>query len=314
MTELPLKQGSALQAPPYGKAMDGALLMLGRAAQLDPRACLERCTDVIRFGQDLVPGAPLEAASVSMRITSVTSSVLARCAERAEVDGVARAARELGTLASHAPAAGGGIELADILARVELHRMAELMPADGSDSPLDRLRRRPTLREAFERFDNPTRWRTLGAERYPEARETWLQEHAARTRSDLPLVANATSTIDGWLYDDMRGQALVRVMAVGTATLTERIRRKKLPREPVSLNEPSLRDPYNGQPLKWRVAQDGSELTLWSVGEDRRDDKGSGDWSAEAPLDVVVHFRLRPLDPPETTKRGGRALDARAAR
>jgi len=112
----------------------------------------------------------------------------------------------------------------------------------------------------------------------------------------------------------MRGQALIRGMAVGTATLTERMRRKKLPREPSGLSEPSLRDPYNGQSLKWRVAQDGSELTLWSVGEDRRDDKGSSDWTAEAPLDVVLHFRLRSLDPPEQAKRGGRALDARAAR
>ncbi|HMI92314.1 MAG TPA: hypothetical protein VK509_13150, partial [Polyangiales bacterium] len=145
-------------------------------------------------------------------------------------------------------------------------------------------------------------------------RETWLQEHAARTRSDLPLVANATTEVDSWLYDDMRGQALIRGMAVGTATLTERMRRKKLPREPSGLSEPSLRDPYNGQSLKWRVAQDGSELTLWSVGEDRRDDKGSSDWTAEAPLDVVLHFRLRSLDPPEQAKRGGRALDARAAR
>jgi hypothetical protein len=314
MTELPLEQGSALQTPAYGKAMDAALLMLGRAAQLEPGQCLERCSDVIRFGQDLVPGAPLEAASVSMRITSVTSSVLTRCAERADLEATSRAARELGLLASHAPTPGGGIELADILARVELHQMAELMPADGGDSAFTRLRRRPTLLEAFERFDSPTRWRALGAERYPEARETWLQEHSARTRSDLPLVANATTEVDSWLYDDMRGQALLRSMAVGTATLAERIRRKKLPREPISVNEPSLRDPYNGQALKWRVAQDGSELTLWSVGEDRRDDKGSSEWTSEAPLDVVVHFRLRSLDPPEPAKRGSRALDARAAR
>lgn len=314
MTELPLEQGNALPLPAYGKAMDGALLMLGRAALSDPAQCLERCADTIRFGQDLVPGAPLEATSVAMRIASVTSSVLTRCAERAELEALARAARELANLASHAPAAGGGIEIADILARVQLHAMAELLPEGSAESPITRIRRRPTLYEAFERFDRPTRWRSLGADRYPDARESWLQEYTARSRSDLPLVAHATAAVDGWLYDDMRGQALVRIMAVGTSTLAERARRKKLPREPSSLAEPSLRDPYNGQPLKWRIAQDGSELSLWSVGEDRRDDKGSGEWAAEAPLDVVVHFRLRAFEPPETGKRTGRGLDARAAR
>ena len=311
MTELPLERGGALQLPGYGKAMDAALLMLGRAALSEPGECLERCDDVIRFGQDLVPGAPLEATSVSMRITSVTSSVLTRCAERADLDALSRTARELGLLASHAPAAGGGIELADILARVQLHTMAELMPADGSDSAFTRMRRRPALFEAFERFDNPTRWRAFGAQRYPEMRETWLQEHTLRTRSDLPLVPNATAEVDGWLYDDMRGQALVRSMAVGAATLAERARRKKLPREPSNLAEPTLQDPFNGQALKWRVSQDGSELTLWSVGEDRRDDKGSSEWTSEAPLDVVVHFRLRSLEPPPETGKRARTLAAR---
>jgi hypothetical protein len=308
MTELPLEHGAALQVPSYGKAMDAALLMLGRAALSEPGQCLERCADVIRFGQDLVPGAPLEATSVSMRITSVTSSVLTRCAERADLEALARAARELGILANHAPSAGGGIELADILARVQLHAMAELMPADGSDSPFTRMRRRPALYEAFERFDNPTRWRALGAQRYPETRETWLQEHSLRTRSDLPLVASATHEVDGWLYDDMRGQALVRSLTVGTATLAERARRKKLPREPSNIAEPSMRDPFNGQALKWRVSQDGSELSLWSVGEDRRDDKGSSDWTSEAPLDVVVHFRRRAHHPPPEAPNPPRTL------
>ena len=85
------------------------------------------------------------------------------------------------------------------------------------------------------------------------------------------------------------------------------------PHEPIALDEPGLRDPYNGQPLKWRIAQDGTELSLWSVGEDMRDDKGSSEWTSEAPLDVVLHFRLRSLDPPEPARRS-RNLDARAAK
>jgi len=93
----------------------------------------------------------------------------------------------------------------------------------------------------------------------------------------------------------MRGQALLRTLSVGVATLAERSRRGRAPREPVTLSEPALVDPYNGQPLKWRITQDGTELSIWSVGEDRRDDKGTSDWTTQAPIDVVVHFRLRPL-------------------
>jgi hypothetical protein len=310
MTELPVEQGAAAQVPAYPRVMDAVLLMLGKAAASeDAGTCLQICSDVMRMGQDLVPGAPLEAASVSMRITSVSSPVVAHCAERADLEALARASHELSILASHAPPAGGGIELADLLTRVELHKLAELSPPNSSDSLVTRLRRRPALFEAFERFGNPTRWRNIAADHYPDARESWLQEHSSRSRSDLPLVASATREVDGWLFDDMRGQALLRTLTVGTSTLAERMRRKKLPREPMGLDEPSLRDPYNGQPLKWRLTQDGSELSVWSVGEDLRDDKGASEWGEQAPLDVVVHFRLRSLEPLDP-KRGPRPLAA----
>jgi hypothetical protein len=105
------------------------------------------------------------------------------------------------------------------------------------------------------------------------------------------------------MLDDMRGQALVRAAAVGLATLAERTRRKRMPREPINLSDAALRDPYNGQPLKWRLSADASELTLWSLGEDRRDDKGSSEWTAQAPRDVVVYFRVPPLEEPEVKKR-----------
>jgi len=48
-----------------------------------------------------------------------------------------------------------------------------------------------TERCAPERFDNPTRWRSLGGEKYPEARDSWLQENTVRSRSDLPVVPRA---------------------------------------------------------------------------------------------------------------------------
>jgi hypothetical protein len=305
-TEVAVEQGENAALPPYPLLMDAALLMLAQAARSSPDDCLMIGTDVLRLGQDLVPGAPLEAASVSMRMTSVASPVLTRCASEGSFDALPRAARELNTLATHPPPTGGGIELADILAQVKLRRLAELFPQGGDDSLLTRLRRRPVLFEASTHFENPTRWRELTPDRYPQALETWQREYEWRSRSELPLVADASANVQGWLYDDMRGQALLRALTVGVATLAERARQKRTPREPVSLSETSLRDPFNGQPLKWRMSQEGRELSIWSVGEDRRDDKGSSDWASQAPLDVVVHFRLRPFEDSEPQRHAGR--------
>jgi hypothetical protein len=255
MTALPLGSSAAAQLPSYPLVIDAVLLALGTAAAGGPDDCLLIAADVLRLGQDLVPGATLEASSVAMRIASNTAPVIAHCAEHAGSDAILRAARELHELATHPPPTFGGIELADLAAEVQLRAMTAL-PSPEGDSPLKRLRRRPALFEAWQRLSKPTRWREL---------------------------------------------------TVGMATLAERVRRQRLPREPVGLGDEALRDPYNGQPLKWRVPQDGTELTLWSVGEDRRDDRGSNEWTSQAPLDVVVHFRLRtPAPPDEPLKQAAR--------
>lgn len=306
MTEIAAEQGARARVPPYPLAIDAALVLLGQAARSSPDECLMIAADGMRFGQDLVPGAPLEAASVAMRIISLATPVVQKCAALASNDAVPRAARELNTLATHAPSPGSGIELADITAQVELLRLAELFPDQSNDSFITRIRRRPALFEAFSRFEHPTRWRELAPEHYPEALEGWQREHDWRARSELQLVADASSEVQGWLYDDMRGQALLRALTVGLGTLTERLRQRRTPHEPIGLNDPSLRDPFNAQALKWRLSQDGRELSLWSVGEDRRDDKGSSEWAAQAPIDVVVHFALKPFDDVDSTRRSAR--------
>lgn len=306
MTEIAIEQGESATAPPYPLVMDAVLLALSDGARGDPDGCLASSADMLRLGQDLVPGAPLEAASLSARITSVAAPLITRCASRAEPETLARTARELHVMATQPPPIGGNIELADLLAKVQVRELARLFPEQGDDGPLARLSGRPRLLEALAYFDKPARWREHSADRYPQTFETWLKEQEWRARAELPVVPDATAHVDGWLLDDMRGQALLRALTVGLATVTERARRKRLPDEPVSLKEPALRDPFNARPLKWRVAQDGGELAIWSVGEDRRDDKGSSDWTAQAPIDVVVHFRLPPLAEPASTRRAAR--------
>jgi hypothetical protein len=301
MTEVPVERGAAAAPISYPRVMDAVLLALAEGARTGADGCLLACADVVRLGQDLVPGAPIEAASVSMRITSVASPLVSRCAAQATPEALFRAAREFHVLATHPPPFGSSIELADLSAKARLRALSELFPDDSDDSALTRLRRRPALLDGFSYFDNPARWRELTAARYPQALETWLKEHQWRSRSGSPLVAGATADVDGWLLDDMRGQALVRALTVGLETLAERVRRKRMPREPIDLSDAELRDPYNAQPLKWRLPAEGSELTVWSVGEDRRDDKGSSEWTAQAPRDVVVHFKVSPLEEPTAT-------------
>src|SRR5262249_13213021 len=150
--------------------------------------------------------------------------------------------------------------------------------------------------EALSHFENPAHWRELTPDRYPEGFDNFQRQQDWRAQSELQLVADASAEVQGWLLDDMRGQALLRALTVGFATLNERARQKRVPPQPVALNDRALRDPYSGVPLKWRLSQDGRELSIWSVGEDRRDDKGSGEWRSHAPIDVVVHLKLRPLE------------------
>jgi hypothetical protein len=159
-------------------------------------------------------------------------------------------------------------------------------------------------------LDGPTRWRKITPGDYPGALDSWKREFDFRSRAQYPEVSEGTAGVLGFLYDDMRGQALVRALTVGVATLAERARRGRLPREPSGLRDPALCDPFNGQPLHFRVTQDLDELAIWSVGEDLRDDKGSKDWSIQAPVDVVVRFALQPIDKPQE-KRAGRLSKTR---
>ncbi len=294
--ELATERGAQMTVPPYPRAIDASLLLLAQASVGTPEECLRIAADVMRIGQDLVPGGPLEAASVSMRMTSLCVPVVVRCAARADVTTLRRAAHELHTLATHPPPTGSAIELNDIVTAMKVRALAALTNKPGPVQVLQTLRERPTLLQTLALYDDPTRFRQLSPDHYPDALDEWKREQDIRTRSTLPLVAaDASGTLD-FLRDDMRGQALLRELAVGMAVLAERAYHGKLPSEPPSLREAALCDPFRGKPLGFRIAADGSELVIWSVGEDLRDDLGSQEWSDAAPLDVTLRFPLGHLD------------------
>lgn len=303
MAQLPLEQGLRMPAPAYPRAIDAALLMLAHALTQEPDACLEEAADAARFGQDLVPGAPLEAASVAARIASLASPLAARCAQGASQSAMLRAAHEFHVMATSAPPIGGNIEFTDLLLLAELRDRANLFSPHGGASAWSRLQQRPGLYDAWAYFDRPQRWRSLRSTGYPETLATWRREHEWRARATAPLVARESAGVLGWIYDDMRGQALLRATAVGLATLADRTRQGRIPATPVGIGHAALRDPFSGRSLRWRVAQDGSEITLWAVGEDLRDDKGTDEWAPQAPLDVAVHVGFPPLTPAKNVAR-----------
>lgn len=295
MTELSIEQGLDLAVPDYPRVLDAALLLLAHGVVGGANLCLEVAADVVRLGQDLVPGAPLEAVSVAARLATLATRVASRCAGDAGRAEVARAAREFHALAKRPPAVGSAIESRDLLTLVELRSRADLFSPRSTDPIWTRLWKRPEVFDAMERLGEPSRWRTLASSSYPESLEAWRSEHQWRASSRLPLVSEESVGVLGFVYDDMRGQAVVRAAAVAFATLSERLRRGKIPERPEGIDDGALRDPFTDRQLRWRVAQDGSEITVWSVGEDLRDDKGIDDWTTEAPLDVAVHMAFRPL-------------------
>ncbi|HKP63229.1 MAG TPA: hypothetical protein VJV78_41110 [Polyangiales bacterium] len=291
-TELAVERGEDMRIPNYPQIVDAGLVMLADARTLPPVECLRVAADVIRLGQDLVPGAPLAAASASARLTSLAARVVPRCALDADLATLRRAVHEYNVLATHPPPTGAAIEVQDLASSTEMRKRLSLTNKEGVGRVWGTLLERPQLLPAWDVFDRPARFRKLSPENYPDATVEWRQEQDYRAKSDLPLSAANSRDVLERLHDDMRGQAVLRMLTIGLATLADRAYRGKLPPRPTTLEEPSLADPYRGAAFNYRVADNGSELTLWSIGEDYKDDGGSSEWTDSAPVDVVVHFTL----------------------
>ena len=291
-SELTLERGSSMRVPDYPKLSEAALGLLAEAGSSSPDTCLQTATDVLRIGQDIVPGAPLEAVSVNAHLAALSARVIARCALRADMPALRRTTHELRVLATHPAPTGTGIELQELAIAADYQRRASLT---GQPSPLhvaQTLVARPQLIASWAGLSNAARFRHISAERYPEALEDWKREHDYRARS-RPDLEKQAAQVSLRLEDDMRAQAIVRMLCVALSALSERAYRGIMPQAPGALRETALLDPYRGQPLRYSVSSNGAELTLWSVGADFRDDGGSEDWTESGPRDVTLRVALR---------------------
>jgi hypothetical protein len=291
-TELAVERGAQMRVPDYRTVVDASLCMLVDARSSGAAECLKAAADVIRLGQDLIPGAPLEAASASMRLTSLAAKVVPRCALDADLATLRRSVHELNLLATHAPPTGVGVELQDLVTSEGLREAGALVNKDSAGEVAHAILTRPVLLSTWEQFDHPSRARKLTPSNYPDVTVEWRREQDYRSKQRSPLAAAETQDVLDRLHDDMRGQATLRMLAIGVATLADKAYRGKLSSRPSNIDEPELADPYRGGTFNWRFAESGAELTLWSIGEDYKDDGGSSEWTDAAPVDIVVRFPL----------------------
>jgi hypothetical protein len=280
-----------MAVPDYPMLMEAGLALLAQAQTSEPAACLQLAADVLRISQDIVPFAPLEAASVEAHLAAFSARVIARCARNADLQALRRTSHELRVLATHPAPIGTAIELETLAAATDLQRKAALTgkpPLQVFQTLLDR----PQLLTALQSYLHPQRYRQVIPENYPEALEIWKREHDLQMPTG-PEAEAIEAHIVSRLNDDRRAQAIVRILCVALTALAERAYRGNTPLDPAALQEKALVDPYQGQRLRYRVAQNGVELTLWAVGPDMRDDGGSDEWTDVGPRDVTVHVALR---------------------
>jgi hypothetical protein len=291
-TDLVPERGSDMRVPPYPRLIEAALALLADAPNAGPEVCLQTAADVIRIGQDVVPAAPLEAASTSMHLTALAARVITRCAARADLATLRHASHELHVLATHPAPTGSCIEIEEVAQAMDLRRRAALTNKASAWSTGLTLLERPKLLSAWATHDGPARFRQITPDKYPDALEDWRREQDFRLQENSE-VAREGDHVLARLHDDMRAQALVRMLAIGVTTLAERAYRGILPGAPAALREAALSDPYRNQAFNYHISQgNNAELTLWSVGEDFRDDGGSDEWNGSASRDVTLHFPL----------------------
>jgi hypothetical protein len=292
-TELALERGQAMRVPDYPLLIEMGLTLLAAAQTSPPEDCLQQAADVIRVGQDIVPSAPLEATSAATHLVAFAGRVMPRCALKADLMALRRAGHELRVLATHPAPVGSCIEIEELNAASEARGRAALANKGEPWHVVSAIWQRPQLLAAWSIYDKPVRFRQLSPDHYPDAMEEWKREQDYRLHSGPSETAAAAGQALAYLQEDMRGQAIVRMLAIGLSALAERAYRGNLPAEPSALRDAGLIDPYRGQPFHFRISSNGAEFAVWSTGPDFRDDDGSDEWTEAGPRDVALHFPLR---------------------
>jgi hypothetical protein len=270
------------------KAHTAERLLLVRAVQTDAAGCLPIVADVIRLDQDMVAGSfmTLEWPFFANEL-AVAVGVAARCSALASAETLVSEEPRFAVLGRESPPLGKALAGTALLTTAMLAEWACTEPLfPTSFAHIAAAIQCPSMRRATSSWSrDPERWFDLESATVRATREAIASECASRDASirfrtvddhTLPLayeqaigqLSMIVESFDGAAVARGRTIAMVRALAVAMATLA------KLPP-----GEDVIGDPF-GDRLHVRL---GSPVTVWSVGEDGRDDDGGGD-------DIVVHI------------------------
>ena len=260
-------------------------LLLVRASLSPPEECLALCTDAVRLGQQLVPGEGLVGAMIAAVDIEHAAPVITGCARTASNEQLATTAKELVSLAEHAPALGESFEIESLLGGVSMRQLTggrTWIPTSGGE--VESLFTLEIVLGAWDELArDPAQYRAIRADAYPAAVGVWTAEATRLRTSTNPLLGMGTVAFDKYLYRDMGAQALLRALAIMVDGLSRRDEQGAIPKDPSPLlKDKALADPFDGNPLHWEIDATGA-MRVWSVGKDTADQRG-----APGSDDVVV--------------------------
>lgn len=278
--------------------LDSLRVLLALARTRAPSECLQIGADALRLAQDMVPGGGVTRVMMMAAEVSLATRVIMICARQAAADALERAARELESLARHAPPLGPVLETEDLASARHCQALFEIKPWFPAlhGAPNEQASTHPLrLLDAWQLLmEKRPLYAQLKAERYPEALDELGREIERRDASPNPLLHDGVlgPALAQRLMRDAEAQARVRAAALALGLMAEARRSGQLP---AALPE-GPGDPFRHGPLGWQRDSAGGGH-VYSVGPNRRDQRGHGDDVAvEVLLETPANARDEPLD------------------
>lgn len=292
-TEFRVEEGVDAPIPEYLPPIRAAELVLVRATTVEPAECLRDAADVVRLAHDLVPGASLVAAMVSVAIIEQAASVVVRCAHGATPATLNESIAELERLREASPDIGGAIEAEALLTGMtfrEVVRRVPWIPTNGHE--LQAWWARPDVLDAWQIAGrDPARFREITTDGYPGSAEIWGRAARVRKTAKNPVFAIGTPDLDKYIHKHMDGVARLRAALAALRILERRPDMERLPEGPLALERPELFDPYTGQSMAWSVDRTRGVACIHAQGPNRDYDgcgPGTDDPAVRLRLDMIA--------------------------
>lgn len=256
-TDLPVEEGAAYASPDYPALIAAARMAMARARRAGPEACLSAAGDVVRLGQDLVPGASLVGVALGATLTRLGVDAYLDCAPSASREARAMALTDIERLVRTPPPVADGLAtetLAMASTFRELTSGVPLVPTNLLE--LERWRNYREVVDAWQQLGtDPSRWRVVTTEGYPRSLVALSREMDRVAASPNAVVALSMPRYDGPYRRDAEAQCALRAAGILLDALGARA---AFPHEPGALHaDPAFVCPLTGGPLVYERLDDG---------------------------------------------------------